>query len=68
MEVETQNVVQLVKKGEKGNYILSLPVGSQLEESLQVATQFVAALSHSLSQYKEKIAKNEEQEDESTSQ
>lgn len=62
VQVQTRNTVQVAFQGEKGEYLLSLPIGSQLEESVEVCGYFWQALSNALA--KHKASKEEDNKDE----
>jgi len=52
MNIESLDTKQLRVKGEKGDYILLLPIGSQLEETLEVCSHFTGVISKALSEFK----------------
>ena len=44
MEIESLANAQLKCKGEKGDYILLLPVGAQIKEAFEASSMFASAL------------------------
>lgn len=58
--LETRNSVELVIKGEKGEFTLSMPLGSKLEEAVKVTTTFVGALTQALRKFESERKEGEE--------
>lgn len=46
MEIKSRNTVELVYSAEGGEYILSLPVGSAIDEAISATAAFVQVLSN----------------------
>lgn len=62
MEITTIDTVQMKMTGEKGDYILLIPVGSQLEETVQKVSSFVSILAKSHQLWQEEKSKEDSEE------
>ena len=54
MEIFSSDLKQLSVSTEKGNVVLLLPIGIQLEEALEASMHFSGSLAKALELYKEK--------------
>ena len=59
MEIKSQDTKKLVIENEKGDIILLLPIGLNLEEGLDAVSHFTGAFAKALELYKEKKAEEE---------
>ena len=61
MKIKSNDSKQLTITGDKGDYILLIPINSQLEESLDVCTYFTSVISKALQDFK-KLQEKEKSE------
>lgn len=64
MELLRSNKVELMLEGEKGLYVLSIPLNSKLEEAVKMSEHFVQSLQLALDEYLAKKKQEEEKDGE----
>ena len=61
MIITSSNISQLKCTGEKGDYVLLLPVGADIKEAFEAASMFSGSLAKLYENYKAKQEREEEQ-------
>lgn len=64
LTLESTNSVNLTLQGEKGPYILSLPLNSPLSEAVAMSAAFHQTLVNHLKEYEKKVASEKKESEE----
>lgn len=62
MEIVSTNTAKLTITGKEGDYILLLPIGSDIQEAFEATSTFAATMARLLEKHKEKKETSEKEE------